>query len=299
MKYLLDILLHVVLFTIFLKAHKTSLKQRKSSSNNVGESSRLPDDPFKVTYYLLNIKVFYECNGFVFTEHSNVMHYYKQLTNSLFKNKKIKPKGGQRIDITKFQNVFKIAEYSYNSVIRKNPFSSKIWNTIWYTCDYFCYSFNNFNALKVGLFNEINEYRRVHGVHKLTEHVILSRIAEKEAIHSSKQNKNSKCSHKWLGCYIFIYNKFEANKIIKPRYNIFLSEYKWNNNRQIADLFFITQCIWKKTKSIGIGVQLKGNYIYVVFTFLPKGNVNGEYLRNVQPISEKVIHMYNLFKNHL
>jgi glioma pathogenesis-related protein 2 len=48
-----------------------------------------------------------------------------------------------------------------------------------------------------------------------------------------------------------------------------------------------TQLVWKEVTSVGIGVSFNAsnNRVYVVMNFSPGGNANGQYVKNVVPVT--------------
>uniref|UniRef100_A0A0K0EL43 SCP domain-containing protein n=2 Tax=Strongyloides stercoralis TaxID=6248 RepID=A0A0K0EL43_STRER len=275
-------------------------KERSSSSDSISNNDNSIINPKNIYYLLIKGHVFYQCNGFVFINHSDALKYYK-LVNSKFKIKLIfKPKNGVKASKVKFYNTkVIIGEYNYNDVVKRNPFTDKIWVDIWEGCDYYCFKANNFKTLRQGLILEMNNYRRIHGIKPLTENIDMSILAQKIAFQIAWTGYGCIPNLPQFGAIYEFLPKTEANLVIKYMFDYFFGYYNYNNNRYLVTFSRQTQILWGETRRIGVGIAKSKGIIFFVFLFYPKGNTNWKYKKNVPPVSDKVIHLYNLLKSHL
>uniref|UniRef100_A0A0N5BS53 SCP domain-containing protein n=1 Tax=Strongyloides papillosus TaxID=174720 RepID=A0A0N5BS53_STREA len=195
-------------------------------------------------------------------------------------------------------NLYRIAQYSYPDILRLNPFSELIWARVWYGCGFSCFAEHDFKILKEGLFTEINEYRRLHGVPQLVKNTFLQKLAASRAKKLAAGDPVQIKNYPFLGILDAIERLQLGNLAIKNLYDRFMSRYKWHGKNRISNYVRYSQIIWKKTKEVGIGAHTKGHIIYVSFFFSPKGGF-GNFKKNVFPVQEKHLYIHNLFKrNH-
>uniref|UniRef100_A0A0N5B5V6 SCP domain-containing protein n=1 Tax=Strongyloides papillosus TaxID=174720 RepID=A0A0N5B5V6_STREA len=301
MKCLLNIKLYIFLFTLFPNIQGP---KRKRTSIVDDISAKRPYKPLikdcKITYYWFKYRMWYELNNFLFKKHRDVIAYYNKLCFGVLSNKDKRPEGAAKRNFLKVNsNFLKLAEYSYPDILKSNPFTDFIWKRIWYGCDFNCYAKNQFELLKIGFLTELNEYRRLHGVKPLVMDPLLQEKAEKQAKKNAppfhtKFKDNRFIGHIGANCRVE-----QANILMKKMYEILLSNYDWYNKTLNSISRVYLQLIWKHTQKIGVGVWIKDDHIYIAFLFSPKGCA-GNFNKNVYPITQKHLYMFNLFeKNRL
>uniref|UniRef100_A0A0K0EL45 SCP domain-containing protein n=1 Tax=Strongyloides stercoralis TaxID=6248 RepID=A0A0K0EL45_STRER len=252
-------------------------------------------DPKKIIYYLIDNKIFFQVNGYVFEKHKDALKYYN-LINSKSVYSRFLPTGGMKPHKIKSYNTrIKISEYDYSDVVKKNPFTKKIWDRVWNYCKYDCFAKNHFQLFKQGILNEVNEYRRIHGVKalKLTNGlcILAQKYSDQNALHKSELLYHISS----YGYVDGIIHKDLGSLFLKTLFDQFYGCYNFNNNLYYYQFLRQTQVIWKKTESMGVGVTEKDNLLYIFILFYPHGNINGKYKKNVLRVSDKVVHMFNMF----
>uniref|UniRef100_A0A0K0FJA7 SCP domain-containing protein n=1 Tax=Strongyloides venezuelensis TaxID=75913 RepID=A0A0K0FJA7_STRVS len=302
MKSLLSVRLFSIPFIFFLsiqgqhKGIKSKHPERSYTNNKAQQSAS--NNYVTITYYLHNHQIWYECNKFFFKRHSDVVSYYNKIRNYKNMYKRAKPKGAEIPgSVTLTGQFFKIVEYSYPEILKANPFSDHIWRRIWYGCEVNTFIKNNFQLLKIGFVAEINEYRRLHSVKPLKMDYFLSDFAITQS-----RRRASMISILFKKSYVFGHlgasgSIDQANLIVKKMYDTFMAKYNWYGKNYPSSTTKFVQLVWKKTKKVGVGVCTRGNIIYVSLVFTPKGGV-GSFKKNVFPISQKHLYIYNLFRKN-
>ncbi|CEF70651.1 CAP domain-containing protein [Strongyloides ratti] len=302
MEILLNIIQFFTIYIFFINSQfqKSSIKRERNSwngfSTNYNENIR---DKKSIIYYLINDKVYFECNGYIYKKHSDALQCCKYLNSgsrrSLFF---LQLRGIIPNKIRSYINRTKIAVYDYKRLSIKNSFTRKIWYDIWKDCNYKCFSSNNFKHLKEGLLNEINEYRKIHKANPLVASRYLNILAHRYATRTSLLNYRFINPMQTFNIMYEVIHRNEANHVLKYLFDEFINHYNYNNNIYCEKYSKQTQIIWKSTSRIGIGVMEEQELIYIVIIFLPKGNINNNYRNNISPISQSSIHIYRSLKGH-
>uniref|UniRef100_A0A0K0E240 SCP domain-containing protein n=1 Tax=Strongyloides stercoralis TaxID=6248 RepID=A0A0K0E240_STRER len=302
MKYLLITIQLIIVFIFFINSQtpKTPLIKRRFSWHTFPTRDTFLEDSKKVSYYLVGARVLFECNGFVFTKHKKAIDYYNLIHSNTSIKKSFKPAGGIRpTRVPGYDKKYKINEYDYNSVVVRNPFTRKIWKTIWYGCYYYCLKANNFKLLKTGLLSEINHYRKLHGSRALVEVSHLDQAARSCINEKIATNDYKLKNSKKFGSVYFATYKTNINLILKDLFDRFFGYYNYGNNFFLKKFEKQTLMLWNRTTLVGLDAFLRGDIVHILFIFYSKGNIDGEYRKNIFPVSDKVLHMYNTFKRHL
>uniref|UniRef100_A0A0K0FJB1 SCP domain-containing protein n=1 Tax=Strongyloides venezuelensis TaxID=75913 RepID=A0A0K0FJB1_STRVS len=296
MKFLLNIELYIILPIIFLSIQGS---KSRASQNLFSLCIRKPHSSFKenykVTYYFYKYKILYECNGFFFKRHKDVVVYHKKLLTGKFKN--IKPEGAEDCkSMDLYEPIFKITESKYSDMIKSNPFSDTICKLVWCSCGYRCFLPNNFRILKRGFVAEMNEYRRIHDALPLTVDSKLEKLANEQAEMSCLLNNPDSFKKKRnIGYLGMIYQAKVANFVVTKMYDTFINYYNWNAKYHVGSHVKYAQIIWKSTKNVGVGVHAKGIHVCVALLFSPRGCTKN-FKANVRPIDPRHFHMYALLR---
>ncbi|CEF70650.1 CAP domain-containing protein [Strongyloides ratti] len=303
MKFMINIFLFLDTFIIIVNSQTSKFllfNKRFTWHGDHNLNYGLNNYSRKIIYYLIDNRVFYECNGYLFTNHQLAVKYYELINSNSKLRLYLKPKGSIKpTKLKSYNRRIKIAEYDFNDILARNPFTQKIWNDIWDGCGYYCYKQYNFQILRKGLISEMNEYRRIHGNSPLKESQDLNILAQKNAFKEVWLINKNITIFKEFNFITETINKNEASHILQYLFNGFIGIYNYNNNYYLKQFNSQTQILWKGTTRVGIGIAEYNDLITIIFIFYPKGNINKKYKVNVPPISNKVVHMFNLFKNHL
>ena len=138
---------------------------------------------------------------------------------------------------------------------------------------------------------KINRYRFKHGVEELTLDEDISKIsqryAEKLARESELELSGNKYQGKELGEIIFTcYNNITPKELVDIWYKQGSKNYNYKKEPKISNNF--TQLIWKNSKFFGIGhILTREDKLYIVANFYPEGNIKGQFLKNIFPITKK------------
>uniref|UniRef100_A0A0K0FJA8 SCP domain-containing protein n=1 Tax=Strongyloides venezuelensis TaxID=75913 RepID=A0A0K0FJA8_STRVS len=303
MTFSLNIKICIIISIIVLNIGGLRLSKPKTFSRlnclNCRKSHNQLYKNYKITYYWYDHRILYEINNFYFKFHQEALLYFKKLSTGKIRNLKTMPKNVvvlRNIDLK--GPLVKIAEYKYPAILKSNPFSDYIWKRVWSGCDFFCFAANNFRLLKEGLVTEINEYRRIHGVNPLITYSVLEEGARAQARKNNLDVPIWVSKSPLVGYLGTICSLYKANFVIKKMYDKLLSNYQWNGKDPKNDISKFSQLIWKSTERIGVGVSVKGNRICIILFFNPKGGV-GNFKKNVFPVTQRHIHMFNLFANKM
>ncbi|CEF66105.1 CAP domain-containing protein [Strongyloides ratti] len=171
-------------------------------------------------------------------------------------------------------------KFNIDSVVGKDPFSNRIWHAIWDSCNYKCFSLNNYRQFRTRLFTEINIYRRHHNVKPLVEntklHILSERHARRIAYEKTLRRDTLTEYGETLGAAYY-----PAGSLIVKKWYDENKYYKYSTNHPNYGSQMFTQLVWKSSQQIGIGVATNDDIIFVVCKFYPKGNINNQYIYNV------------------
>uniref|UniRef100_A0A0N5CG24 SCP domain-containing protein n=1 Tax=Strongyloides papillosus TaxID=174720 RepID=A0A0N5CG24_STREA len=153
--------------------------------------------------------------------------------------------------------------------------SNYVWRDVWNGCGYKCFAADHFIQLKFRLIDELNRYRKIHGVEPLLKDLSLYGKAQKHALRlaglrSLKRDRYDSSNGLVMGIAYYP----AASVMMKKWYDEgYKYDYSKNYARPGSQSF--TQLIWKKTTHVGIGVATKGYHIWLVLKLFPKGNIYG------------------------
>uniref|UniRef100_A0A0K0FD09 CAP domain-containing protein (inferred by orthology to a zebrafish protein) n=1 Tax=Strongyloides venezuelensis TaxID=75913 RepID=A0A0K0FD09_STRVS len=163
----------------------------------------------------------------------------------------------------------------------KKPWSHEIWLKVWKDCSFQCYSTNYFDVYKNKALLELNLYRIKHKANILQMNSRLAYLAQDLAEDYLVRRKLNTKKHDNYG---ILYSKVKvtlATTVLKTWYES-KAKYNFLLNKPSSDAALsFAQLVWRSTTQIGIGVQLDDDEIIIVYVFYPKGNINGEYRKNV------------------
>ncbi|XP_055918317.1 uncharacterized protein LOC129950400 [Eupeodes corollae] len=138
--------------------------------------------------------------------------------------------------------------------------------------------------------NEHNRLRALHGCPPLKLSPKLSAIAKKWAINMANSN-NLKHSNSNYGENLYMCSGYfiDGSKAVESWYNE-IKQYSFRKPVFNSKTGHFTQVIWKDSKELGVGVEIRGNSTWVVANYDPPGNVVGYFEQNVpkllRPLSD-------------
>uniref|UniRef100_A0A0N5BB17 SCP domain-containing protein n=1 Tax=Strongyloides papillosus TaxID=174720 RepID=A0A0N5BB17_STREA len=157
---------------------------------------------------------------------------------------------------------------------------SSIHDTVWHDFSYQNYWVNSYLIYKLKIIQHINLLRLVYGVCPLKESESLNELAQDYSQYKATRRFFNKNLIKDCGIIKLLLSYSELPGIVSTLYSE-RSHYSFllNSGKGIADGF--TQLVWKSTTSIGIGIARSYDYFYITLLFYPKGNIWGQYGKNV------------------
>uniref|UniRef100_A0A0N5CDN8 SCP domain-containing protein n=2 Tax=Strongyloides papillosus TaxID=174720 RepID=A0A0N5CDN8_STREA len=158
-----------------------------------------------------------------------------------------------------------------------------IYYTIWRDFDYKHYWINSYADYKLRIIHHINLIRLIHGVCPLQEDEYLDALAQTYANELTKRGIFFRDSNNYSKKYGIIEGAslFSQLTAIVSRMYDEKNHYNFYLNFGTPMTSHFTQLVWKSTRSIGIGVLKKNDIFTIVLFFYPKGNIRGEYKKNV------------------
>uniref|UniRef100_A0A0N5B1X4 SCP domain-containing protein n=1 Tax=Strongyloides papillosus TaxID=174720 RepID=A0A0N5B1X4_STREA len=174
-----------------------------------------------------------------------------------------------------------ISEKSFGKNKKKKPESHEIWLKVWKDCTFKCFSARYYDAYKQKILLETNLYRLKHKANILQTNSQIADLAQDLA---EQYLVKQKLNVKKYDNYGILYTRVKislATTVLKDwydtkiKYNFFLNK----PSSEAANSF--TQIVWRETRQLGVGVQRDDDYLVIVFVFYPKGNIKGEYGKNV------------------
>uniref|UniRef100_A0A0N5BMB7 SCP domain-containing protein n=1 Tax=Strongyloides papillosus TaxID=174720 RepID=A0A0N5BMB7_STREA len=170
---------------------------------------------------------------------------------------------------------FKITKY-----LSKDRFSNRIFKSVWSDCDYICYFEIGFSNYKSRALTQINIYRVYHKVHILKENSQLNKLAQNLADKMADRKTLLKVQSSLYGIVVGM-SYYPAASVLVTKWYDENSRYRYHTKGPIYGTQSFTQMVWKNTKYVGLGVAKKGDLLFVACFYFPRGNVYGQYRRNV------------------
>uniref|UniRef100_A0A0N4ZEH6 SCP domain-containing protein n=1 Tax=Parastrongyloides trichosuri TaxID=131310 RepID=A0A0N4ZEH6_PARTI len=143
----------------------------------------------------------------------------------------------------------------------------------------------NYYKNRLKFLRNTNGYRYCHTTARVKTNKTLEKHAQEWASHLAKINKMKHSGKKGVG-----------ENILKISNNLFYKKgiHKWYEEKKkynfshtavnkVAIVGHFTQLVWKKSKTIGFGFGKNGSMIFVVCLYYPRGNIRGQYEKNVLP----------------
>ncbi|CEF63564.2 CAP domain-containing protein [Strongyloides ratti] len=246
-----------------------------------------------ITYYIADLTRVYVCNDYLFYNETKALLYQDKIYDDYKKIKsKFIPDGGIKDKIKTMKNKYIIGENKGGRFYEINPFTELCKKNIWGVCVDCYYKISN-SELRKRLLEEINFYRKLHGVPSVSYHSKYNNYAKEEAKKFLKTNKSSSCVHQTkFGCVYLpvpdIFVQFTINSI----YEKLLAYYDWKKNAYKSKLESAIQLIWKKARYIGISFAQEDYFVFIFLTFSSKVKNDKNYKKNVRPIMSKYIKQY-------
>uniref|UniRef100_A0A0K0EUU0 CAP domain-containing protein (inferred by orthology to a zebrafish protein) n=1 Tax=Strongyloides venezuelensis TaxID=75913 RepID=A0A0K0EUU0_STRVS len=175
--------------------------------------------------------------------------------------------------------------YSYKNFdikrfLSRSYFSKKIYKYVWSNCDYRNYHKNGYKYFMNKVLLQINLLRKYHRVPPLKENYYLHLYAQDLANRMAKKRVEFYSASSLYGIAVEGMYYPAASTIVTHWYDERL-HYKFGSNRLMYRSQRLTQMLWKDTQYIGIGVSVNKNYLFLACYFYKKGNINGEFRKNV------------------
>lgn len=142
------------------------------------------------------------------------------------------------------------------------------------------------------IMNDMNKYRKLHGVVNL---IFDTRVSESAQRHANRMADTSNFAHSSDNNYgenIFMSGKGRAaptnvTQYINTSTRLFYEEvslYDWSNPRFAKGTGHFTQLVWASTTHVGVGVAYNNGGVYVCVQYNPPGNYSGRFGLNVKPL---------------
>uniref|UniRef100_A0A0K0EEW7 SCP domain-containing protein n=1 Tax=Strongyloides stercoralis TaxID=6248 RepID=A0A0K0EEW7_STRER len=188
---------------------------------------------------------------------------------------------------TKHKSKFSCArDFDPRTMMGKDGFSNKIWKDTWKDCPFFCFQKYNYKLLKIKLVQQVNEFRKLHGMKPLNLNPSLNSLAEFRAKLIAQFKMILPDMNKKNGEMLAIAYAPAASLVVSKWYEE-RKHYSFSRGETKHDAKLFTQLIWKSSTDIGIGIVASGDYVYIVCKVFPKGNIRGLYKANVNDIPSK------------
>uniref|UniRef100_A0A0K0G1Z4 CAP domain-containing protein (inferred by orthology to a zebrafish protein) n=1 Tax=Strongyloides venezuelensis TaxID=75913 RepID=A0A0K0G1Z4_STRVS len=171
-------------------------------------------------------------------------------------------------------------DFSIKKYLSRSSFSNRVYKSVWSECNFLCFYENRFSNYKSRALTQINILRVHHNVHILKENYHLDALAQKFADKMASKNTLLKIESPLYGIVVGIVYYPAASVLVTKWYDErFGYSYFLSKPRHGTQSF--TQMVWKSTKYIGIGAAKRGDLLFVTCFFYPKGNIKGQYRKNV------------------
>uniref|UniRef100_A0A0K0EE01 PDZ domain-containing protein n=1 Tax=Strongyloides stercoralis TaxID=6248 RepID=A0A0K0EE01_STRER len=252
----------------------------------------------KVIQHSYGSKRHYSCHGIQFSSYERAVEFAKKFCNlkrsdskksSLPIVKEIQTRDSIRRKSLpkkiKSQCEVQVTEKCYlgfdiRPYLGKRDFCNRVWHTVWFNFPYTKFSRNNFDDMRDRFLREINSYRRLHKANYLLYSLELANHAQKHADNLAK-------GYPLVRDYYVDYGEtvgaafYPAASIIVKKWYEERFLYKFGSRNAVYGTQMFTQMVWRASQRIGIGIAQKGDYIFLVCKYSPKGNKRGEYRTNV------------------
>uniref|UniRef100_A0A0N5B1Z5 SCP domain-containing protein n=1 Tax=Strongyloides papillosus TaxID=174720 RepID=A0A0N5B1Z5_STREA len=169
----------------------------------------------------------------------------------------------------------------FAKITKKKHKSHEIWLKVWKGCTFNCYSANYYDVYKKRALLEINMYRLKHKANILQMTPQMTELAQDLADQYLVKRKMNVKKYENFGILYKEVRLTAATTVVRDwydtrdKYSFFLNK----PSSEVANNF--TQLTWRATKYFGISVQPDDDNLIIVCVFYPKGNIKGEYGRNV------------------
>uniref|UniRef100_A0A0K0EZN7 CAP domain-containing protein (inferred by orthology to a zebrafish protein) n=1 Tax=Strongyloides venezuelensis TaxID=75913 RepID=A0A0K0EZN7_STRVS len=169
-----------------------------------------------------------------------------------------------------------------------------IHDTVWHGFYHTKFWANNYKDYRLRVIQEINLLRLMHNACYLVESSELNKLAQIYVVKMVNRNPSIKSTYKSYGIIKKVLTLEELTLTVSHWYyeRDFYS-FAFNSARFMAKHF--AQMVWNSSTSIGAAVLRNNKLFYIVVFFYPKGNIEGQYGRNVfrKKISwRKVVQIY-------
>uniref|UniRef100_A0A0N5BTS8 SCP domain-containing protein n=1 Tax=Strongyloides papillosus TaxID=174720 RepID=A0A0N5BTS8_STREA len=205
------------------------------------------------------------------------VHPQRKINPSLFPTLLPKPQKPLVIESPRL-HIFK--QFDIKKYLSRSHFSKSIYKRVWSGCDYRNYHRNYYKHFKDKVLLQINLLRKYHRVGPLKENYYLDLYAQDLANRMAKIGSEFYIASSVYGIAVEGMYYPAASTIVTHWYDEHL-HYKFGSNRPVYRAQRLTQMLWKKTQYIGIGVAVRSKYLFLACYFYEKGNINGEFKKNV------------------
>ncbi|CEF63565.1 CAP domain-containing protein [Strongyloides ratti] len=251
------------------------------------------EDDTTLYYYTANLKRVYACKGYLFYNETKAILFQDKIFDNYKKIKsKSTPDGGYKNKFQKLKYKYLIGEKRAGNFYEINPFVERFRQKAWPKC-YECFKKLGESDFRCFMLKELNYYRKLHGIAKVSYHSKYNTYAKGEAKKFLKTNKYSSCVNqtKFKCVYLPIPAGF-AHTVISTLYEKLLAFYNWEKNVYKSKLDTAIHLIWKKLRYIGVGFAQKDGYLNIFLTFSSKVKNDKDYKKNIRPILKKYIKLY-------
>uniref|UniRef100_A0A0N5BLQ3 SCP domain-containing protein n=1 Tax=Strongyloides papillosus TaxID=174720 RepID=A0A0N5BLQ3_STREA len=212
--------------------------------------------PYLITEYYIKNNFKFICNGKTFDSYSNALSYVMKVKRNDHSLSMRRPSMNvpPSIDINNLEN----------QII----YCRKFWLVLWKSCNYYCYSSNNFKIMKQKFLLELKYYREKYGAKPLVENSYLSNSALNlltQAVSMRKKIDITKLENIGKGTLV------DAPLIL----NKWFGEHKFFTNKDLGSpktKHFIAM-VWKSARNVGIAIMRADNEIYVKLIYDKKVNI--------------------------
>uniref|UniRef100_A0A0N5CAI4 SCP domain-containing protein n=1 Tax=Strongyloides papillosus TaxID=174720 RepID=A0A0N5CAI4_STREA len=174
----------------------------------------------------------------------------------------------------------KVCNINIKSYLDTSKIYSSIHETVWHGFYHKQFWANNYKDYKLRVIQEINLLRLMHNACPLVKSLELDKLAQMYAVEMVNRNPSIKS----------VYKNYGIIRKALPLEGLTLAVSHWYNERDFYSFIFnrpgymakdFAQIVWKSSISIGVALLKKNNLFYTVAFFYPKGNIKGQYKRNV------------------
>uniref|UniRef100_A0A182W810 SCP domain-containing protein n=1 Tax=Anopheles minimus TaxID=112268 RepID=A0A182W810_9DIPT len=143
----------------------------------------------------------------------------------------------------------------------------------------------SFTAFQLEVLQRHNVLRAKHSAVPLQLDASMCQYAQQWANYIASRNVMQHRSNNKYGENIYASfgrTKISGTEVVNAWYNE-IRYYRFGaaNPSNFSQVGHFTQVVWKKSRSLGVGIAVNGKNVYVVCNYNPPGNYGGQYPVNV------------------